>query len=204
MMVHLVSLPVVDGPIKYLVHLAQQAKPKLLAPDALVQAMSLMVKILVLLKITLLQVRTIPQCISPIWAHNLSMLWQLGQIVLLLVQCRQRIVIKNLHPVPRNRLITQRTEQEAGFVTEACNSDVFSGGITEKDFAQFSNSFTHTKPNSSGRCSLPAPKTPTNGSDINCIKGSSISRGDVSFTNGSFVNRPIDNNEPNVARFDFR
>jgi hypothetical protein len=100
--------------------------------------------------------------------------------------------------------VKNRTSKEAGFVTEAYNSDVFSGGITEKGFAQFSNSFTHTKTNSSGRCSLPAPKTPTNGSDINCIKGSSISRGDVSFTKGSFVNRPIDNNEPNVARFDFR
>lgn len=92
-----------------------------------------------------------------------------------------------------------RTSKEAGFVTEAYNSDVFSGGITGKGFAQFSNSFTHTKRNASGRSSLPAPKTPTNGSDSNCIKGSSVNRGDVSFTKGSSVNRPMNNNEPNVA-----
>ncbi|XP_066330758.1 uncharacterized protein [Miscanthus floridulus] len=83
------------------------------------------------------------------------------------------------------------------------NSDKeLASSFTEKGFAQFSNSFTHTNSNSSGRCSLPAPKTPTNGSDINCIKGSSVSRGDVSFTKGSFVNRPINNNEPNVARLE--
>lgn len=91
-----------------------------------------------------------------------------------------------------------RTSKEAGFVTEAYNSDVFSGGTIEKGFAQFS----HIKPNASGRCSLPASKTPTNGSDINCTKGSSGNRGDVSFTKGSFVNRPINNNEPNVARLE--
>jgi hypothetical protein len=83
------------------------------------------------------------------------------------------------------------------------NSDKeLASSFTEKGFAQFSNSFTHTKPNSSGHCSLSAPKPPTNGSDINCIKGSSVSRGDVSFTKGSFVNRPINNNEPNVARLE--
>lgn len=105
--------------------------------------------------------------------------------------------------------VKSRTSKEAGFVTDAYNEDVFSGGIAEKGFAQFSNSFTHMKPNASGHCSLPESKTPTagnvikgNGSDINCMKGSSVNRGDVSFTKGSFVNRPINNNEPSVARLE--
>ncbi|AQK58094.1 Methyl-CpG-binding domain-containing protein 8 [Zea mays] len=76
--------------------------------------------------------------------------------------------------------VKNRTSKETGFVTEAYNNDAFSGGITEKGFAQFSNSSTHIKPNASGHCSLPESKTPTNGSDINCIKGSSVNRASAS------------------------
>ncbi|ONM02588.1 Methyl-CpG-binding domain-containing protein 8 [Zea mays] len=98
--------------------------------------------------------------------------------------------------------VENRTSKEAGFVAEAYNSGAFNGGITEKGFAQISNSFTHIKSNASGSCSLPESKTPTNGSDSNCIKGSLVNRGDDSFTKVSIVNRPINNNESNVARLE--
>ncbi|CAL5013103.1 unnamed protein product [Urochloa decumbens] len=62
-----------------------------------------------------------------------------------------------------------RTTKEAGFGTEASNSGTFSGGITERGFTQFNNSFTQIKPNASRRCSQPESNTLTAG---NFIKGS--------------------------------
>ncbi|WVZ92412.1 hypothetical protein U9M48_038481 [Paspalum notatum var. saurae] len=105
----------------------------------------------------------------------------------------------------RNDNVQSRTSKEAGLRSEAYNSGVFSGGITDKGFAQFNNSFTHTKQNASSRCSLPESNTPTtgnfikgSGSDNNCMNRSLVNRGDASFTMGSFINRPINNNEQNV------
>ncbi|TKW10873.1 hypothetical protein SEVIR_6G196400v4 [Setaria viridis] len=97
-----------------------------------------------------------------------------------------------------------KTSKEAGFGTEAYNSGTFSGGITERGFSQFNNSFTHIKPPSS-HCSQPESNTLAagnfikgSGSDVNCMKGSLANRGDVNFAKGSFANKPINNNEPNV------
>ncbi|OEL31673.1 hypothetical protein BAE44_0007307 [Dichanthelium oligosanthes] len=101
--------------------------------------------------------------------------------------------------------VKNRTSKEAGFGTEAYNSGTFSGVITERGFAQFNNSFTHTKPNASSRCSLPESNTlgagnfiKGSGGDVNYMKGALANRGDANFTKGPFVNRPINNNEPNV------
>ncbi|ONM02586.1 Methyl-CpG-binding domain-containing protein 8 [Zea mays] len=83
--------------------------------------------------------------------------------------------------------VENRTSKEAGFVAEAYNSGAFNGGITEKGFAQISNSFTHIKSNASGSCSLPESKTPTNGSDSNCIKGSLVNRASASRNANGFM-----------------
>uniref|UniRef100_A0A0A9F9A0 Uncharacterized protein n=1 Tax=Arundo donax TaxID=35708 RepID=A0A0A9F9A0_ARUDO len=107
MMVHQAFCPVLDQPIKYKVP-AQQRKPPLLPPDASVQVM---VTIKVLLKLTFLVTRTTQWCISLIWARDLSLLWQLRWTVLLPVQCSQKTVIKNVHPIQRNERITCQTEQ---------------------------------------------------------------------------------------------
>ncbi|CAO2191850.1 unnamed protein product [Urochloa humidicola] len=81
-----------------------------------------------------------------------------------------------------------RASKEAGFGTEA--SGTFSGGMAERGFAQFNNSF---KPNASSRFSQPESNTLAAG---NFIKGSGS---DVNFTKGPFVNRPVNNSEPNVS-----
>ncbi|XP_062191658.1 uncharacterized protein LOC133895385 isoform X2 [Phragmites australis] len=99
--------------------------------------------------------------------------------------------------------MTNRTSNEVGFGAEAYNNDIFTGGVTERGFAQFNNSFTHIKPNASSHGSLPEYNIMTasnliKGSDFNCMKGSSVNRSDINSTKGSFVNRPIGNNEPNV------
>ncbi|RLN04283.1 cell wall protein AWA1-like [Panicum miliaceum] len=101
--------------------------------------------------------------------------------------------------------VKNRTRKEAGFGNEAYNRGTFTGGVTDRGSAQFNNSFTHVKPNSSSRSSLPQSNTLAadnfikgSGSDDNCMKGSLANRGNVNFTNGPFVYRPINNNEPNV------
>uniref|UniRef100_A0A0A9GM04 Methyl-CpG-binding domain-containing protein 8 n=1 Tax=Arundo donax TaxID=35708 RepID=A0A0A9GM04_ARUDO len=105
-------------------------------------------------------------------------------------------------PKERTDDMTNRTSYEAGF-GEAYNNDILTGGVTERGFAQFSNSFTRIKPNASSHSSRPEYNTPTTsnfkGSDFNCMmKGSSVSGGDMNSVKGSFVNRPISNNEPNI------
>ncbi|WVZ87249.1 hypothetical protein U9M48_033919, partial [Paspalum notatum var. saurae] len=104
----------------------------------------------------------------------------------------------------RNDNVESRASKEAGLHSEAYNSVVVSQKRVLHN-AQFNNSFTHTKPNASSRCSLPESNTPTtgnfikgSGSDNNCVNRSLINRGDASFTTGSFINRPINNNEQNV------
>ncbi|XP_062195533.1 uncharacterized protein LOC133898804 [Phragmites australis] len=85
--------------------------------------------------------------------------------------------------------IKNRASNEAGLGIEAYNNNVFGGVSHERGFAQFNNSFTHIKPNVSSHCSLPESNTLKN-----LTKGS-----DVNFMKGSFVNRPISNNEANVS-----
>ncbi|KAG2579474.1 hypothetical protein PVAP13_6NG287700 [Panicum virgatum] len=101
--------------------------------------------------------------------------------------------------------VKNRTSKESGFGNEAHNRRTFTSGITDRGSAQFNDSFTHIKPNSSNRSSLPQSNTLAagnfikgSGSDVNCMKGSLANRGDANITKGPFVNRPIDNNEPNV------
>ncbi|PUZ51964.1 hypothetical protein GQ55_6G232400 [Panicum hallii var. hallii] len=107
--------------------------------------------------------------------------------------------------------VKNRTSKEAGFGNEAHNRGTFTGGITDRGSAQFNNSFTHIKPNSSTRSSLPQSNTLAagnfikgSGSDVNCMKGSLANRGDANFMKGPFVNRPINNNEPNVPMLEVK
>ncbi|CAO2211302.1 unnamed protein product [Urochloa humidicola] len=104
-----------------------------------------------------------------------------------------------------------RTSKEVGFSTEAFNSGTFSDGMTERGFSQFNNNFTQIKPNASSRCSQPESNTLAagnfikgSGSNVNCMKGSLASRGDVNFTKGPSAGNFIKgsgsdvNNEPNI------
>jgi len=82
--------------------------------------------------------------------------------------------------------VKNRTSKESGFGNEAHNRRTFTSGITDRGSAQFNDSFTHIKPNSSNRSSLPQSNTLAagnfikgSGSDVNCMKGSLMSNNEM-------------------------
>ncbi|KAL6646056.1 hypothetical protein ACP70R_017664 [Stipagrostis hirtigluma subsp. patula] len=100
--------------------------------------------------------------------------------------------------------IKSRASIEDGFGIESYNNNAFGGGFHQRGFSQFSNSFTHIKPNVSANRPLPESNTMkagnmTKGSTVNLMKGSLVNRSDVNCMRDSSVNRSVGNNESNVS-----
>jgi hypothetical protein len=101
----------------------------------------------------------------------------------------------------RMNIMQHRTSNEAAFIIEGYGNDVYTGDITERSLAQFSNNLSHLKPNIPSSCSLPESNTLTasnftKGTNVNCTNGSFVYRSDANNMEGSFVNKSISNNEP--------
>ncbi|KAG8087337.1 hypothetical protein GUJ93_ZPchr0010g11277 [Zizania palustris] len=88
----------------------------------------------------------------------------------------------------------------------AYNSNILTGDITERSFAQFYNNSSHIRPNISSHSSLTGSSTLTasnliKGSDVNW-KSSSVNKSDANCITGSFVNRLTNNNQPIGSMFE--
>ncbi|KAM0899097.1 hypothetical protein ACQ4PT_021528 [Festuca glaucescens] len=107
----------------------------------------------------------------------------------------------------RMNITQQRTSNEAAFVIEGYGNGVYTGDITERSLAQFSNNLSHLKPNIPSSCALPESNTLTasnfmKGTNVNCINGSFVYTSDANNMEGSFVNKSISNNEPKGSAHD--
>ncbi|CAM0911552.1 unnamed protein product [Alopecurus aequalis] len=107
----------------------------------------------------------------------------------------------------RMNITQNRTSNEAAFVMEGYSNDVYTGDITERSLPQFSNNFSHIKPNIPSSCSLPESNTLTAsnftmGINVSCMNSSFVYRSDANNMEGSFVNRSISNNEPKGSAHD--
>uniref|UniRef100_A0ACD5ZXS6 Uncharacterized protein n=1 Tax=Avena sativa TaxID=4498 RepID=A0ACD5ZXS6_AVESA len=104
-------------------------------------------------------------------------------------------------------IMQNRASNEAALVIEGYSNGVYTGNITERSHAQFSNNFSHLKPNIPSSCPLPESNTLTasnftKGINVNCMNGSFVYRSDANNMEGSFVNRSISNNEPKGSAHD--
>ena len=107
----------------------------------------------------------------------------------------------------RTNITQNKTSNEAAFVIEGYSNDVYTGDITERSLAQFSNNFSNLKPNIPSSCSLPesnnlAASNFTKGINVNCMNSSLAYRSDANNMEGSFVHRSISNNEPKGSAHD--
>ncbi|XP_051207902.1 uncharacterized protein [Lolium perenne] len=107
----------------------------------------------------------------------------------------------------RMNITQHRTRNEAAFGIEGYGTDVYTGDVTERSLAQFSNNLSHLKPNIPSSCALPESNTLTasnfmKGTHVQCINGSFIYTSDANNMEGSFVNKSISNNEPKGSAHD--